>query len=132
MPAPPHSRSSPQPARNVGRNTNLVLIGAGAVVAYYLYTKATAAAKAAGVAYTGSVNTVSDFLTTLFGPATTAANAVFYTVIFEDGTRNAVPASTVDSNGNFTWTGYPAGSQPAQALQILVGTDGTKYAISNG
>lgn len=131
MPVPPHSRSSPQPARSMGRNTNLVLIGAGAIAVYLLYNKAAAAAKVVNAAYGGAVLTFSDWLSSAFGPSTTAANAVFYTVVFEDGTSHAVPASSVDSSGNFIWTGYPAGSQAAQALQLLVGSDGTKYAISS-
>jgi Na+/phosphate symporter len=114
------------------KKSNLVLIGVGAVVAYLLYAKATAAAKAAaaaaGQAYTGSVNTVSDALSSIFGSAVTLPGT-FYTAVFEDGTSHAIPANTVDANGNFTWTGYPAGSQLPQALQLTT-INGTRYAIS--
>jgi|HubBroStandDraft_2_1064218.scaffolds.fasta_scaffold71702_4 hypothetical protein len=113
----------------MGRNTNLLLIGAGVAAVYLLYKKVGAAAQAAGAAYTDTVNKTSDVLSWLFGPAVTLPN-VFYTVVFEDGSSHAVPANTVDANGNFTWTGYPAGSQQPQQLQLLVSNDGTKYAIS--
>lgn len=112
----------------MGSRSNLLLIGAGAVLAYILYKKATAVTQAAGAAYTGTVNTVSDALSSLFGPAVTASGT-YYTVIFPDGSTHAVPGNTVDAQGNFTWTGYPAGSQSPQALQIFLASDGTKYAI---
>jgi hypothetical protein len=114
------------------KKSDLLLLGAGAVLAYVLYKKATAVTQAAGAAYTGSVNTVSDWISSLFGPSATAAGATYYTVVFEDGTSHAVPASSVSNTGVFTWTGYPAGSQPAQQLSLLVGSDGTKYAVSDG
>lgn len=116
-------------------NTTLLLLGGGALLAYLLYSKATqaAAAVAAGTtaAYNGSVNTVSDFISSLFGPSVTSPS-MFYTVVFEDGTSHAVAANTVDASGNFNWTGYPPGTIPAQRLQLLVASDGTKYAISPG
>lgn len=117
------------------RDPTLLWLGAGGVLAYLLYRKASAAVSAvtgaAGAAYGGAVNTVSDTLSNFFGPSPTAATATFYIVIFPDGTRNAVPANTVDAQGNFNWTGYPPGSLPAQSYQIFVGSDGTKYALSN-
>jgi hypothetical protein len=118
----------------MAKNSTLLWLGGGAVIAYILYSKASAAAAAvaAGVssAYTGSVNTVSDAMSSLFGP-TLNLSSVYYTVTFPDGSRNAIPGNTVDSSGNFTWTGFPAGSQPATQYQIMVGSDGTKYAIAS-
>lgn len=114
-------------------NSTLVLLGVGAAIAYYLYTKASAAvgvvAKAADAVYQGTVTDTSDVLTDLFGPAITSSS-VDYIVTFPDGSRNAIPANTVDASGNFTWTGYPSGTLPAASYQIQVGSDGTKYAIA--
>lgn len=107
---------------------DLVILGVLGIAAYFLYSKATAAAKAAGAAYTGTVNSFSDWLSNTFGPS--ANLPTFYTVTFPDATTHAVNSNTVDSQGNFTWTGYPAGSQPAQDYQIIIGSDGAKYAIS--
>lgn len=110
------------------KTSTALTLGVGAIVAYFLYTRATAAAKAVGAGYNASVLTFSDWLSSAFGP--TAQLPTFYTVTFDDGTKHAVNSSLVDSSGNFTWTGYPAGSQPVQALQLMVGSDGTKYAIA--
>lgn len=113
----------------MAKTSNVLLVGGAAVALYLLYKSTTAAAKAVGAGYNASVNTVSDALTSLFGPAVTIAGTM-YVVTFPDGSRHAVDASTVDASGNFSWSGYPAGSQAAQQLQIMVGSDGTKYAVS--
>lgn len=111
-------------------SNTLVLVG-GAILAYFLYKKATAATAAVGQAYNTSVNTVSDALSAFFGPAVTLSS-IYYTTTFPDGSTHAVPGNSVDSAGNFIWTGYPAGSLPGAQYQLMVGSDGTKYAVSGG
>lgn len=113
----------------MAKASNVLLMAGAAVALYFVYKSATAASKAVSTGYNASVNSVSDLLTAFFGPASTLSS-VYYTTTFPDGSTHAIPGNSVDSSGNFTWTGYPPGSQVAQQFQLMVGSDGTKYAIS--
>ncbi len=110
-------------------------LGAGVYLAYKAINAASTAAKAAGQAvgagYDSAVNTVSNGLTALFGPQLTAdaANNLYYTTTFPDGSQHAVAASWVDpSSGLFN---YPPNASAAATYTYQLYTDenGFHYAI---
>ena len=86
--------------------------------------------QAAEFAYTSARDALSSGFYSLFGPDENFGPDTYYTVNFPDGSRHAIGADQVSANGQFTWTGYPAGSQAPQTLQIVVDSSGTKYATA--
>lgn len=108
-------------------------VGVGAYLLYQLFQGAknvgASAAAAVGGAYTNTVSSAGNVLNNWLGPSLIGTN-VYYTAIFPDGSSHAVPSNTVDANGNFTWTGYPAGSSPAQNLTLAQDANGNWLALS--
>lgn len=105
---------------------DFVLLGALALGAYVLYNlvqgvKASAnviGAAAQGLTSTGAA--LGSGLYALFGPsdAQVLGTMKFLTVTFPDG-GHAVPADSVNADGTFIWTGYPAGSQSPATYQLV-------------
>lgn len=114
---------------------DFVLLGAIALAAYVLYNlvsgvKALAPGVAAAAnALTSTGAAIGSGLYSLFGPsdAQILGETTFLTVAFPDGSH-AVPASTVNSDGTFSWTGYPAGSQPPATYQLVKDANGHWFA----
>ena len=92
---------------------------------------ATTAAAAVGQAFTSTQDALASGLYSLFGPTENFGPTTYYTVTFPDGSRHAVGSDIVNASGQFTWTGYPAGSQPAQQLTIVVDANGNKFATAS-
>lgn len=120
-------------ARSAGVDFRLLLGLAAVGAGLYLVSKVWGVGKtvSAGVAsaYTGAVNTTSDWLTHWFGPSLTGSD-LYHTVIFPDLSSHAVAASIVDpSSGLFNWSGYPPGSQPEYTYQLQL-IDGLWYAVT--
>lgn len=121
-----------------------VLLAALALGAYVLYKVFSAASAVAGAAsagakavgqavssaYTNTVDAVSSGLYAAFGPAD-VGTSVYFLVNFPNGARHAVPSNTVDGSGNFTWTGYPPGSQQPIQLTLVKDQTGAWFATSN-
>lgn len=119
---------------------DMVLLAVLAVGAYVLYkvfgavsavgSGISAVAGAAKEGYTATVDAVSSGLYAVFGPndAKALGSMDFLLVNFPDGSRHAVPADSVTGTGLFTWTGYPAGSQPGITLQLVKDKSGSWYA----
>lgn len=113
---------------------SLVVLGALAAVGYLAYKAfgvAKTAGAAAGAGYNAAVNSVSDALTALFGPqlSADAANNVYYTTTFPDGSQHAVAASWVDpTSGLFN---YPpnAAASATYTYQLYTDNNGFHYAI---
>lgn len=124
------------------RTQDFVLLGAIALLGYVIYNivtgiKTGAAAIGAGAAAVGSAltttgNALGSGLYALFGPsdAQILGNMVYLTVTFPDG-RHAVPANTVNSDGTFTWTGYPSGTANPVTYQLVKDTNGNWFATVN-
>lgn len=91
------------------------------------------AGQAVATAYTSTVDALSSGLYSLFGPDDAKAlGAMDYLIVaFPDGQKHAVPANTVTSTGLFQWTGFPAGSQTAQPLQLVKDSSGAWYATDD-
>lgn len=110
------------------------LVGVGLYAAYKLLSAGSkvvsTAAGAVGQAFTSTQDALASGLYSLFGPTENFGSTTYYTVTFPDGSRHAVGADLVDGSGQFTWTGYPAGSQPPQQLQIVVDASGNKFATA--
>lgn len=113
---------------------SVVMLGALAAVGYLLY-KASGIAKKAGDAadagYHSVVDAVSDGLTALFGPklSADAANNLYYSTTFPDGSQHAVAASWVDpDSGLFN---YPPNASAAATYtyQLYTDANGFHYAI---
>jgi hypothetical protein len=127
------------------KTQDVVLVLGLAVAGYVVYKLFSAASSAAGAvgaaasavgtaaanAYQSTVSAVASGFYAVFGPAD-IGSSTYYLVNFPDGARHAVPGNTVDSSGNFTWTGYPPGSQPAMALTLVKDSSGAWYATQNG
>lgn len=116
------------------------LAAAGYVVYRLLSAASSAAAAAAGAvgaaasavnsAYQTTVAAVGSGLYAVFGPTDKSAS-MYYIVNFPDGNRHAVPSNTVDSSGNFLWTGYPPGSSGAITLTLVKDSAGAWYATTD-
>lgn len=101
--------------------STLLIVGAVGFVAYLLWQKLSGAAASVGAATTSAGNSVGTSLFNLFNPSanpTQVANAasippgsvtspgqVYYTAVFPDGSSHAIDASTVMSDGSFTYNG---------------------------
>ena len=121
---------------------DFVLLGAIALLGYVVYNivsgvKAGAQAVGAGAqavanALTSTGNAIGSGLYSLFGPTDAQAlgETVFLTVSFPDG-RHAVPSGTINPDGTFAWSGYPAGSQPVNTYQLVKDANGAWYATIN-
>jgi hypothetical protein len=90
---------------------------------------AVAVGKGVSTAYTATVNAVGSGLYTLFGPED-IGSSTYFLVNFPNGSRHAVPGKMVSSAGLFTWTGYPAGSEPPIVLTLVKDAQKQWYATS--
>lgn len=117
---------------------DFVLLGAIALLGYVIYN-AIAGVKAvgsgvvaAGKALTSVGDALGSGLYTLFGPsdAQILGETTFLTVAFPDG-GHAVPASSINPDGTFTWTGYPAGTQQPITYQLVKDANNRWYATVN-
>jgi hypothetical protein len=109
-------------------------VGAGLYVAYQaikgVKAVAGAAGAAVGTAYHGAVDSTTDLLMRVFGPADVGTNT-YHVMTFPDGQQHAVPANSIDpSSGLFNWTGYPAGSAPEYTYQAQQDSNGFWYAVT--
>lgn len=86
----------------MGDVKDIAIVGALAVGGYYAYKLVTKVPEA----YNAAVQKTSDALWTLFGPSDkqVIGETTFYIVHFSNG-NHAIPASTVDSAGRFTYRG---------------------------
>lgn len=113
-------------------------LAAVAVGGYFLYRAikgvggvASAAADAVAGGYNSAVDALSSGLFRLFGPQDLSSdNTTYYTVGFPDGSKHAISADRVNSDGTFQWAGYPDGSQPAVTLKVVIAQDGSKVAVT--
>jgi glutamine cyclotransferase len=99
----------------------LILYGALALGAYFLFRKFSSLATGASASLTSAGNSVGsavyNFLNPSPAPITAAApqnippgsvttpGQVFYTVVFSDGSKHAVDAASVAADGTFTYNG---------------------------
>lgn len=117
---------------------DFVLLGGMVLVGYVLYNlilgikTAGAGVVAAGKALTSVGDALGSGLYTLFGPsdAQILGETVYLTVAFPDG-RHAVPSSSVNPDGTFTWTGYPPGSMSPVTYQLVKDASNQWYATVN-
>lgn len=92
-------------------------------------TAASTAVNAATTAQQSAASSIADAALNITGQTVTPSDLIDYWVTFDDGSQAYVPGSTVDSNGDFTWTGYPAGSQEAQSCTLFQAADGSYNAV---
>lgn len=81
---------------------DVAILAAVAIGGYYIYKAVGQVPKA----YNAAVEATTDALWAVFGPSekTVMGETVFFIVNFSNG-RHAIPASTVDSAGRFTFRG---------------------------
>lgn len=81
---------------------DVAIIGGLAVAAFYVWKGLQQVPKA----YNAAVDATTDALWAVFGPSDQQAigDTLFYVVHFSNG-NHAIPASTVDSQGRFTYRG---------------------------
>lgn len=109
------------------KTQDYVLLAGLALVGYVLYkvfgavsTVASgvgSAVSAVGGALTNTGEAIGSGLYDLVHP-NELGSMDYLVVSFPDG-KHAVPADSVNANGLFTWTGYPAGSQSPQVLTLV-------------
>lgn len=87
----------------IGDAKDVAILAALGVGGYLVYTFYNKVAKGAGDAYDAAVNATADKLTDWFGPKL-EWNALDYVVNFSNG-RHAIPSTSVDSTGHFTYNG---------------------------
>jgi hypothetical protein len=102
--------------------------GLAYVVVRFVRETLSAAGGAVKDAHASAVDKTAGLLTRLFGPELSAAakESTFFTVTFDDnGSRRAVPASTVNAEGFFKFENPP---MQARTYALYVDKEGKKHA----
>lgn len=113
--------------KTFGVDTGLLKLLLGGIGVYVVYRLVTGTVNKAGAAvstgYSAAVNWTSELLSSWFGPSMSGSSVYHLVTFVDDGSRHAVGAGSVDSNGQFQWTGFPPGSQAPVTYQL--GQDGS-------
>lgn len=119
------SRRNPD---TIGSIKDILILGGIGYGIYLILQISNKAPKAVATAYNTAVNWTSDLFTSWFGPDEVGTNTYHLVTFQDDGSRHAVGANVVNTNGQFTWTGYPPGSQDATTYQLGKDSDGNWVA----